>query len=434
MKAHFVGIGGIGMSALARYFVAKGVEVTGSDEGNSPLLAELQAEGVRIVDEHQQENLDPECYELIYSEAIPTDNPERVQARELKIPEKSYFAALGDISRAMPTVSVCGTHGKSTTTAMAGLALEAALVDPLVILGTKVFEWGGKNIRLAGPPTLCQPEGCGLFVVESCEYHNSFHHLSPQIIIVTNCEPDHPDFFPDADAYFAAFRSFAERLPETGILIADFSDPTIKALFGSIAARTIDSADFLSQVPAMAIPGEHNRHNAAQVLALFHALELPLTTAQESLACFRGTWRRFEHKGEIEGIQVFDDYAHHPTELLATLAAFREKFPQQKVWAVFQPHQYSRTREYLDEFAASFGDADEVLIPNIYRVRDSEEDVASVSAEQLVAKINAHGVAARHTLDFPQTIGILQAETTPGDVVISIGAGPVHQVAEGFLQ
>lgn len=434
MKAHFVGIGGIGMSALARYFCSKGVEVTGSDAGASPLLEELRTEGIVIFPEHDADNIDPQVYEVIYSEAIPPDNPERQRATELKIPQKSYFAALGDISKTIPTVSICGTHGKSTTTAMAGLALEAALVDPLVILGTKVFEWGAKNIRLAGPPVLCQERDCGLFVVESCEYHNSFLHLSPTIIIVTNCEPDHLDFFGSEEKYFEAFRAFATRLPDTGILIADFSDARIRELFGSIAARTIDAADFLAKVPTMAIPGEHNRQNAALVLALFAALELPEQTAQASLARFRGTWRRFEYKGEIDGIQVFDDYAHHPTEVRATLAAFREKFPDKRIWAVFQPHQYSRTREFLDEFAASFADADEVLIPNIYRVRDSEEDVQSVSAEQLVDKINAAGTKARHTHDFAQTVDLLKTEAQPSDVVVSIGAGPVHQVAEGVLE
>ncbi len=434
MKAHFVGIGGIGMSALARFFVSKGVEVVGSDEAPSPLLDELRAEGIYIFPEHNADNLDPESYELVYSEAIMPENPERMRAKELKIAEKSYFAALGDISQASNTVSICGTHGKSTTTAMAGLALEEAFADPLVILGTKVFEWGGKNIRLSAPPVLCNENECGLFVVESCEYHNSFHHLSPNIIIVTNCEPDHLDFFADEEAYFEAFRAFAARLPESGVLIADFSDVKIKELFGSIAAQKIDSAEFLSQVPEMAIPGDHNRQNAAHVLALFQALELPLEFAQQSLAQFRGTWRRFEHKGEKNDVQLFDDYAHHPTELRATLSAFREKFPQQKLWAVFQPHQYSRTHEFLEEFAASFADADEVLIPNIYRVRDSEEDVQSVSAEQLVEKISSNGTRARHTVDFAQTITLLQQETKTGDVVISIGAGPVHQVVEGFLE
>ncbi len=433
MKAHFVGIGGIGMSALARFFRSKGVTVTGSDPSNSPLLEELRAEGIEIFAEHTAENLDPQVYELIYSEAIPPNNPERQRATELKIPQKSYFAALGDISKTIPTVSICGTHGKSTTTAMAGLALEAALVDPLVILGTKVFEWGGKNIRLAGPPVLCQETSCGLFVVESCEYHNSFLHLSPSIIIVTNCEPDHLDFFGSEEKYFEAFAAFAERLPESGTLIADFSNARIQALFGSIAAHKVDAADFLEQVPTMAIPGKHNRQNAALVLALFHVLELPPETAKQSLAQFRGTWRRFEYKGDKNGMHIFDDYAHHPTEVRATLAAFREKFPEAKVWAVFQPHQYSRTRDFLDEFAASFADADEVLIPNIYRVRDSEEDVESVSAEILVQKICEAGAKARHTHDFAQTIALLQNEAKAGDVIVSIGAGPVYQVAEKFL-
>lgn len=434
MKAHFVGIGGIGMSALARYFKSRGVTVNGSDSGNSPLLDELRAEGMNISIGHKAENLDPASYQLVYSEAIPADNPERLLAKELGIPEKSYFAALGDISKYHITIAISGTHGKSTTTAMAGLALEAAAVDPLVILGTKVFEWNRKNIRLHTEPSSDNQNVSDLFVVESCEYHGSFLSLSPNIIIVTNCEPDHLDFFKTAENYYAAFRDFTEHLPSDGVLIADFSNPTIRGLFGSAGVRTIDSADFLAAVPEMLVPGRHNRENAAHVLALFQALALDLQVAKDSLARFKGTWRRFEKKGERNGILVFDDYAHHPTEIQATLTAFREKFPGQKVWAVFQPHQYSRTCQFLDEFAASFTDAAEVLIPNIYRVRDTDEDVKRVSAELLVAKITANGIHARYTYDFPNTVDILKNEAQTGDIVVSIGAGPVNEVAERFLR
>lgn len=435
MKAHFVGIGGIGMSALARYFVSQGVEVTGSDEGDSPLIDELREEGVLISVKHNADIVSADLYQIVYSEAIPPENPERQRAQELGIPQKSYFAALGDISKTKTTLSICGTHGKSTTAAMAGLALENAFLDPLVILGTKVFEWGSRNIRLPqAEEPVCAPKWSGLFLVESCEYHNSFLYLQPKIIVVTNMEPDHLDFFGTEEKYYHAFRSFAEKLDESGTLIADFSKPKICNTFSSCKAGRIDTSDFLNQVPEMAIPGKHNRENAACVLAIASALQIPVEPVKSALQKFNGTWRRFEKKGEIRGIQVFDDYAHHPTEVRATLASFREKFPDQKIWAVFQPHQYSRTREFLDEFAKSFANANEVSIPNIYRVRDTELDVASVSPEILVEEIAKHNPNVRHTENFLNTVSLLQNEAQAGDIIVTIGAGPVYKVGEEILR
>lgn len=417
------------MSALARYFAARGVEVSGSDESDSEIIHELRNEGIHIFSKHCAENVPKDAYQLVYSEAVLEQNPERQFAAECGIPQKSYFAALGDLSRARMTIAVCGTHGKSTTTAMAGLALQS-VVNPLVILGTRVFEWGKKNIHL--PMELCST-GCApdFFCVESCEYHDSFLHLSPDIIIVTNCEPDHLDWFKTPENYFHAFRKFAKKLPPEGTLIADFSDPKISELFSDIAVKKVNSADFLEKVPTLALPGVHLRENASKVLALFSVLHLMSKSAEKSLAEFRGTWRRFEKKGEHKGAMVFDDYAHHPTEIRATLSAFREAFPEKKIIAVFQPHQFSRTREFFDEFAKSFEKADRVLIPNIYRVRDTDTDERSISAEKLAEKI---GKKALWTQNFEKTIAILQTEVASGDVVVTIGAGPIFEVGERFLE
>ncbi len=434
MIAHFIGIGGIGMSALARYFSSRGVTVTGSDMGSSPLIEELKSEGIHIYTEHNKDNIHSGMYQVVYSEAIPEENPERQAAREMGITQKSYFAALGDISRTKLTISICGTHGKSTTTAMAGLALEAAGEDPLVILGTKVFEWEGKNIRIAqGTAPLCAPKNSSFFLVESCEYHNSFLHLDPNIIVVTNVEPDHLDFFGTEERYYNAFRTFAGKLNETGVIIADFSNPKIKRLFDNTSAHKISTHEFYRQVPTLSIPGKHNRENAACVLAIAKTIGSPMNEVKNSLRNFHGTWRRFEKKGEKNGILVFDDYAHHPTEIKATLTSFREKFPKNKIWAVFQPHQYSRTREFLKEFSRSFQDADEILIPNIYRVRDSEEDVQSVSAEILVSEIKKQKKHVRYTEDFKKTVTLLRKEAKKEDVIVTIGAGPIFEIGEDFL-
>jgi UDP-N-acetylmuramate--alanine ligase len=433
MNVHFIGIGGIGMSALARYFDAQGVTVTGSDASRNPTVRELESEGIEVFGSHNAEHITDSMYQVVYSEAVPPENPERRAAEQMGIRQKSYFAALGDISRTKTTISICGTHGKSTTTAMAGLALENAHLDPLVILGTKIFEWGKKNIRLPEcGEAICQTEK-GIFLVESCEYHNSFLHLEPSIIVVTNVEPDHLDFFGTAENYYRAFAEFGKKLNSGGTIIADFSNPKIEKIFAECTAQKVNTSSFLPLVPNMSIPGAHNRENAACVLALANTIGANTEEVSQALSRFHGTWRRFEKKGEKNGVHIFDDYAHHPTEIKATLSAFREKFPEQKIWAVFQPHQYSRTREFLLEFGESFANADEVLIPNIYRVRDTEEDVKAVSAEKLVAEIEKNGKKARHTHDFAQTIALLKNELKEGDVVVTIGAGPVYEVGESFL-
>ncbi|QQS59164.1 UDP-N-acetylmuramate--L-alanine ligase [Candidatus Peregrinibacteria bacterium] len=433
MKAHFVGIGGIGMSALARYFLSRGVLVSGSDAGDSDILRDLEKEGVTLFRQHKKENVPSDIYQLVYSEAIPEENPEREVARERGVLQKSYFAALGDISSSKRTISICGTHGKSTTTAMAGLAFEAAGTDPLVILGTKVFEWEERNIRIPTADPLCFPSEERFFLVESCEYHESFLHISPSVIVVTNIEPDHLDFFGSPERYYAAFRDFSNRLPKNGTLIANFSDSTISSLFQDFSGTRVNTATFLSKVPLLSVPGEHNRANAAAVLALTDTLGIRPDAIRSALSQFRGTWRRFQKKGISTLGVVYDDYAHHPTEIRATLRALRERYPTQKIWAIFEPHQYSRTRDFLNEFSQSFSEADQVLIPDIYRVRDTEEDVASVNAEMLVKKIRQQGVSVRYSKDFSHTVSLLHHESHPEDVIITMGAGPVYKIADQLI-
>lgn len=420
---HFVGIGGIGMSALARYFLSKGYQITGSDTQETSLIRELREEGMEIFLEHTAENIQDSVDLLVYSQAIDMTNPERQRAQERGIPQESYFESVGKLSEMYFTISVCGTHGKSTTTAMAGMALEGA-ADPLVFLGTKIFEWGKKNIRLPKR----EPDS---FLIESCEYHNSFLSIHPNIIIVTNCEPDHLDFFGTEEAYYEAFQRFVEQLPSDGILIADFSHPKIQQLFDRVMVQKVSTHDFLEQVPELQIPGLHNRENAACVLALFHALVLSPDIAEKSLQKFQGTWRRFDQKGVRNGVQVIDDYAHHPTEIRATLSSLRGLYPDKKIWIVFQPHQYSRTRLLFNDFVQSFEQADYVLIPNVYRVRDTDEDVASVSAESLASAI---GEKALWTENEEKTLSFLEKQLGKNDVLCTMGAGPIYHLGEEFLR
>jgi UDP-N-acetylmuramate--alanine ligase len=428
MSIYFSGIGGIGMSALARFLLSRGEKVMGSDQSDSELLSDLEKEGIKIFRTQKAEHIPSNCTELIYSEAIPEDHPERQEAKKRGIPQLSYFRKLGKISQDFFTICVAGTHGKSTTTAMAGLALEFAGVDPTVIVGTKVFEWGNKNFR----------EGkSDILLLEACEYRESFLFLKTDIIILTNLEPEHLDYYKTSENYFAGFRKFITKLQKQGTLIADFTDETIQEISHKYPGKEIYAHEFLEHVPELSLPGDHYKENASKVLALFTAMNLDTEKAKKSLQSFRGTWRRFEIKGEKDGVPVIDDYAHHPTEIQATLQSLSTSYPDQKKWVIFQPHQYSRTAEFLSEFATSFEGADEILIPNIYRVRDSESDVKKVSSEILVDAISkniAPHQSVRYTKDFENTVQILHEETQSGDVVLTMGAGPIHEVAEEFLR
>ena len=440
MKVFFSGIGGIGMSALARYYKASGYDVYGSDQAESVLTKDLASEGIRIAYQQCTHNIDRDTDLFIFSEAIAEDHPERVSARELGVTSKSYFAAIGGISRAIPTVAVAGTHGKSTTTAMLGLMLEE-VCEPLVIVGTKVFEWERKNMRL--------PKGkSDIFVVEACEYRASFLHLQPQVIVITNCEPDHLDYYGTAEQYYQTFLDFVAQLPDDGKLVADFSDPTIEQLFSDVPQQKINVADFYDHLPALKVIGQHNKQNAATALAassiILEGLEQPLRRAREfrtdgfqkmlhKLSEFRGTWRRMEYKGVFQEADVYDDYGHHPTEIAATVRALREEFPDRKILLVFQPHQFSRTRDFFDQFASCLALADQVLVPNIYSVRDSKADCQATSAQALVDGINAAGCQAEHTQDVAKTVAVLQSTVTAEHIVMTMGAGDVWEVSEQLI-
>lgn len=422
------GIGGIGMSGLARLLVAKGVKVMGSDNTDSILLHELESEGISIFRTQKAKNIPDDCTEFIYSEAIPEDHPERQEARRRDIPQLSYFHKLGKISQDYTTICVAGTHGKSGTTVMAGLALEAAGMDPTVIVGTKVFEWGNRNFRM----------GKGrILLVEACEYRESFLYLRTDIILLTNIEPDHLDSYKTPENYYAAFRKFIGKLREKGTLVADFTDLKVQELARRHPGKEVYASRLLAEVPELSLAGDHYRENASKVLGLFQSLDLNLEVAKKSLRNYKGAWRRFERKGEKNGVMVIDDYAHHPTEIKATLQTLKEQYPERKYWIVFQPHQHSRTADFLEEFGKSFHGAAEVLIPNIYRVRDSAESVQKASAEILVETIAKNLEAnqqVRHTKTFENTVQILEQETHPGDIILTLGAGPVHEVGESFLE
>lgn len=398
-RIFFVGVGGIGLSGLARLLRAQGKICSGSDVNESSTTTELEKEGMHITIGHQRLPEDTDL--VIYSEAVPLDVPELNDAEQWGIPMMTYFEALGELTENYRLIALAGTHGKTTTTAMLGLILINAGLDPTVLVGSKLREFDGKNVRMGASD---------LFIVEACEYRRNFLPLNPELTGVLNIELDHVDYFNDFEDYESAFKQLAEQSGE------------------------VIWPDEVSEYEGkMFLPGYHNRMNAGMAAVLARRLGVNEDVIAETLAGFTGTWRRFDYQGTANGALVYDDYAHHPTEIKATLLAAREKHPEARIVAVFEPHQYSRTAEMLDGFAASFEEADEVIIPGIYGVRDSEEAKNLVSAESLVAAIGEHHEKVSFGDGYEETAKKLLANSGPGELIMIMGAGTVNKIIPMIL-
>lgn len=363
------------------------------------------------------------CDLLVYSEAIPKDAPERRLAAERGIPMQSYFQALGELSRDHFVIGVCGTHGKSSTTAMAARMLMEIGRDPSVVVGTKMRELGGRNWRRGASD---------LFVLEACEYRRSFHFLSPDIVLMLNVDGDHFDAYPTVEEYREAYVTFLQKLPEDGLVITHGGDPDALAV-AAASGRTIVDADAYP-LTEMTAPGLHMRQNAQLVLALAEKLGIPQQEAMQALSGFAGTWRRMEERGMTpHGVLVIDDYAHHPLEIRATLAAMKEAHPGRRIVVVFQPHTHDRTLRLYDDFIRAFIDADIVIIPNVYDARRDIE-TAEVDVKQLVADIGrGSGVDARFGDGLDSTKRMLDSLLQSNDVLITMGAGDVTKLAGTML-
>ncbi len=413
---HFIGIGGIGMSALAQYFKDRGAAVTGSDRERGPVTEMLEEKGIQVLVPQGAENVPEDAEQVVYSDAVPADNPERAQAARRGIPQSSYFEMLGKVSAPMRTVAVAGTHGKTTTTGMLGSILINAGASPTVIVGSIVRDFGSNYLRGESD----------LFVVEACEYRDHLLELSPAVLVVTNLEWDHTDWFPSLAALQETFRKALARVPANGAIVTRPGDPNIAPLLGAAKARIVDYA----KEPAfdLRLPGEFNRMNARAAAAAARTVLPGIAddALRGSLADFRGTWRRFEYKGKTaNGADVYDDYAHHPTAVRETLKALRAR-TKGKIFVAFHPHLYSRTKDLLDGFAQSFKDADEIFIAPIYAAR--EKDDGSVSSALLAARVRANGAGAT-ALDF-EAIEREFAKAGPGDAVMTMGAGDIYKVAD----
>ena len=426
MRIHFIGIGGIGVSALARYYLAKGNEVSGSDLVSSEITKALEKLGAKIfIGRHKAKNLPKDADLVIYSPAVEEKNPELKKARKLKIKCQSYPQALGELTKNHFTIAVCGSHGKSTVAAMVGLILTKAKLDPTVILGTKLREFEDSNCRVGKSKYL---------VIEADEYKESFLNYWPKIIVLLNIEYDHPDYFKDLRRYIFAYKKFVYHLPKDGILIANKDDKntfktfkTKKAIWYSLKEK---ESEKLRKI--LKIPGEFNVSNALAALKVARVLKIPDKISFKVLSQFKGTWRRFdEKKVKIGNLQftIVNDYGHHPTQVKVTLEAAREKYKNKKIWCIFQPHQYQRTYYLFNDFVRVFKEhpVDKVIITDIYTVsgRENKKIMRKVNAQKLVETINKENVIY---LPKEKIINYLKKNLRGGEVVIIMGAGDIYNL------
>jgi UDP-N-acetylmuramate--alanine ligase len=420
-KIHFIGVGGIGMSALARFFLHEKKEVSGSDRALSPITAKLAEEGAVIYEGQKASNITSDIELVVYTEAMSHDHEEMKAAAALGVPMVNYFEALGAVANPYYLIAVAGAHGKTTTTAMLTDVLEEVGFDPTAIIGS-LRSKTGSNFR-AGKSKYA--------VVEACEYRRDFLHLKPEVLVITNIEHEHVDYYKDLADVQDAFRTLALTVPETGFIITDTTSPTIKPVLEGVVATVVDYRQFVDPALILRQPGMHNRLNAAAALAVAHTLGIESREAKSALENFAGTWRRFEYKGTFindgGAIPVFDDYGHHPTEVAATIAGTREQYPNRHLTVVFQSHTYSRTHELFADFVTALGKADQVFLLPIYAAR--EENTYGVTSEQLAEALTKAGTTAEVFQTHGGAAEAVRARAPQGGVVVVMGAGDVTEVA-----
>ncbi len=417
-KIHFIGIGGIGISAIARLFLLQGKTVIGSDLNRSLVTDELEKFGAKIYFGHNKNNLGADSDLVVYTIAISDKNPELIKAKKLKISVLSYPEILGQISKNFYTIAVSGTHGKTTTTAMVGKILSDTSFDPTVIVGS--FLKNGSGNLIVGKSNF--------LVVEACEYRRSFLNLSPNILIITNIDNDHLDYYKDIKDIQSAFMEMVNKLPEDGYLICNTKQKTLKPVLKSLKAKLLDFSK-IKRVPKLLVPGEHNVENAKAALCVAIALKINKQKTKKSLETFSGTWRRIEYKGKTKsGALLYDDYGHHPTEIRATLAALRGKFKKKKMFVIFQPHLYSRTKLLLKDFTKSFNNADEIIITDIYAAREKMDK--TIHAKDLSEALNKNNKDAIYVSSFKDIVNYINKKSKTGDIILTIGAGSILNVAE----
>ena len=455
---HFIGIGGSGLSAIARLLLESGYTVSGSDRTLSPFADEVRKAGAHVFVGHHPRNITGADW-VVRSSAVTDDNPEVEAAQKAGIPVYKRADFLGRLMEDKTGIAIAGTHGKTTTTAMTAWMLSELGRDPSFIVGGVLNNLGVNARAGKGKP----------FVIEADEYDNMFLGLKPQIEVITSLEHDHPDCFPTFESMVEAFHKFVDLLPEDGTLIVCAEDagaaslvPHARKAGRNVVAYSVQSDktiaspswlmaqelkpntrggfDFVASSNlsgktgreffevSLQVPGEHNVRNALAALAIIKTLGLSAKKAAQALSEFTGTGRRFQLRGEVNGISIFDDYAHHPTEIKATLAGARARFPKRRIWAVWQPHTYSRTQTLFLDFARAFKDADEVIVTEVYAAREPKQDFTSAEIVSAMPHL-----AARYRQTLEETTKFLLENLRPGDVVLVLSAGDADQVSTDVL-
>ncbi len=416
---HMVGVGGIGMSALAQLFLQKGKSVSGSDKSSSNTTSLVESKGVSFFLGDDKKNIPDNTELLIYSDAVPEDSKERVGAKKRGTSELSYFEALGIATADMYTIAVAGTHGKTTTSAILTKILSDAGKSPTSVVGSIMKDFGSNFV--AG--------GNDLFVVEACEYQGHLLELNPKILVITNIELDHTDYFKNLKHMQEVFHTAALKIPPKGFLVTDPTNKNIIPILKGLKCQVIDYSK--EEVQEMdSLPGEFNVLNAKAASAAARVYDPRLSDGQiqDSLNSFGGTWRRFEFKGHtLSGALVYDDYAHHPTAVKSTIEMVRKIFKDKKITVIFHPHLYSRTKSFFDEFAEALSLADKVGVLPIYAAREKKDP--EISAEMLVDKISNLGTPSSFLASFEEAEAMIE-KNNKEDIVITMGAGDVYKVSD----
>jgi UDP-N-acetylmuramate--alanine ligase len=448
-KIHFVGIGGIGMSGIAEILLDQGFRVSGSDRAASDNTERMQELGAEMFIGHKASNVGSDVDALVYSSAVPADNPELVEARRRKIPVIRRAEMLAEVMRLKYGIGIAGTHGKTTTTSMVSLVLMEGGVDPTVIVGGRLRGLAGSNARL----------GKGEFiVVEADEYDRSFLSITPTIAVLTTLETDHLDCYRDLEDIKAAFVQFAGKVPFYGFVVLCLDEPALQDIMPTIKKKIItygltgqsdlQAVDIVHKQNlssftvikhgaelgsvTIQIPGNHNVLNALAAITVGLELGVPFAKVKTGIEKFTGVFRRWEIKGEVNGITVIDDYAHHPTEIKATLAGAKAGW-RRRVVCVFQPHLYTRTRDFYDDFGRAFFNADVLVLTDVYPAR--EEPIQGVSGELIANAAREFGHKQVHYVPAKTEVpAFLSSIVKPGDMVITMGAGDIWKFGDLFLK
>lgn len=446
---HFIGIGGISMSGLAEILLKEHFTVSGSDSKESALTKHLEQNGAKVFYGQKASNIIDGIDCVVYTAAINKANPELMEAVARKIPMLTRAELLGQLMKNydMP-IAVSGTHGKTTTTSMLSHILLAGEVDPTISVGGILQAIGG-NIRVGQSET---------FVTEACEYTNSFLHFFPKIEIILNIEEDHLDFFKDLEDIRHSFHQFAALLPSDGALIINSDIQNYQEIYegldcnvitygssdkdtygfrnisynekGHVGFDLLKHGEVVDHIQ-LSVTGDHNASNALSAIAVAELLDIPMSSIKEGLLSFSGTDRRFEYKGSLDGITIVDDYAHHPTEILATLKAAKH-YPHKELWCVFQPHTYTRTKAFFHEFAEALSHADHLILADIYAARETDD--LGVSSKGLAEEIQALGTDVYYFPSFEEIENFLKEHCSTGDLLITMGAGDVVNIGEDLLK